>query len=105
MCHVTGGGLRGNVPRILPDGMGVELDESRWSRPAIFDLISQRGDVEHVEMHRTFNMGLGFVLIVDAERSDDIVTALVAAGERAAVVGRVVNSAAAGEARVQLSGG
>jgi phosphoribosylformylglycinamidine cyclo-ligase len=63
-AHVTGGGLPGNVPRNLPDGTRALLDERRWPRPAIFDLVEREGQVPHDEMLRTFNMGLGLVAVV-----------------------------------------
>jgi phosphoribosylformylglycinamidine cyclo-ligase len=63
-AHVTGGGLPGNVPRNLPDGTKAVLDERRWPRPAIFDLVEKEGQVPRDEMYRTFNMGLGMVAVV-----------------------------------------
>jgi phosphoribosylformylglycinamidine cyclo-ligase len=63
-AHVTGGGLPGNVPRNLPDGTRAVLEERRWPRPAIFDLVEQEGQVSRDEMYRTFNMGLGLVAVV-----------------------------------------
>jgi phosphoribosylformylglycinamidine cyclo-ligase len=62
-AHVTGGGLLGNVPRALPDGLMAELDRSAWEVPAIFRLIAERGRVAGEEMLGTFNMGLGMVLV------------------------------------------
>jgi len=63
-AHITGGGLPGNVPRNLPDGTKAVLEEKRWPRPAIFDVIAREGGVPPDEMHRTFNMGLGLVAVV-----------------------------------------
>ena len=63
-AHVTGGGLPGNVPRNMPDGTRAVLEEKRWPRPAIFDLVEKEGAVPREEMYRTFNMGLGLVAIV-----------------------------------------
>jgi phosphoribosylformylglycinamidine cyclo-ligase len=62
--HITGGGLPGNMPRNLPDGTRAVLDERRWSRPPIFELIEREGNVPHDEMVRTFNMGLGLTIVV-----------------------------------------
>jgi len=64
-AHVTGGGLLGNVPRALPEGLMAELDRSAWDVPAIFHLIAERGRVADQEMLGTFNMGLGMVLVTD----------------------------------------
>src|SRR5512133_2500426 len=63
-AHITGGGLPGNVPRTLPDGTRAVLDERRWPRPPVFDLVENEGGVPHDEMVRTFNMGLGLVAVV-----------------------------------------
>jgi phosphoribosylformylglycinamidine cyclo-ligase len=63
-AHVTGGGLPGNVPRNLPDGTRAVVDERRWPRPPVFDLVEQEGQVPRDEMYRTFNMGLGLVAVV-----------------------------------------
>jgi len=65
IAHVTGGGLPGNVPRVLPDGLAARLDRSAWTQPPIFDLIARRGRVDTEEMLATFNMGLGMVLVSD----------------------------------------
>src|SRR5512133_136963 len=64
IAHITGGGLPGNVPRSLPDGTRAVLEERRWERPAVFDLIEREGQVPRDEMYRTFNMGLGLTLVV-----------------------------------------
>jgi phosphoribosylformylglycinamidine cyclo-ligase len=63
-AHVTGGGLGGNVPRMLPDGLGVVVDPDRWPRPPIFDLIQHVGEIDESEMRQVFNLGVGLVLIV-----------------------------------------
>jgi phosphoribosylformylglycinamidine cyclo-ligase len=63
-AHVTGGGLPGNVPRNLPDGTRAVLEERRWPRPPVFDLVEREGGVSRDEMYRTFNMGLGLVAVV-----------------------------------------
>jgi len=64
MSHITGGGLPGNVPRNLPDGTRAVLQEQRWDRPAVFDLVEREGNVPRDEMYRTFNMGLGLTVVV-----------------------------------------
>jgi phosphoribosylformylglycinamidine cyclo-ligase len=63
-AHITGGGLPGNVPRNLPDGTRAVLEERRWPRPPIFDVVEREGQVPRDEMYRTFNMGLGLVAVV-----------------------------------------
>jgi phosphoribosylformylglycinamidine cyclo-ligase len=70
MAHITGGGLLDNIPRVLPEGCGVELDTMAWSVPPIFQLIQRAGGIEQAEMARVFNMGVGIVLIVSPEHVD-----------------------------------
>ncbi len=83
MAHITGGGFLDNLPRVLPDGVGVTLDRSAWRVPPIFRLIQQRGPVSDDEMHRVFNMGVGMVVIVAPE---DVAAALAAVPE-AVIIG------------------
>jgi phosphoribosylformylglycinamidine cyclo-ligase len=90
LCHVTGGGLPENLPRVLPAGIALELDLASWQRPAIFDVIQRLGSVVDSEMYRTFNMGLGLVLTVPPESADAVASAFEAAGERVQRVGRAV---------------
>ena len=63
MAHITGGGLVENVPRVLPEGLGVVIDRATWTPQPIFSLMQRLGNIDDVEMHRTFNMGVGLVLI------------------------------------------
>jgi len=64
-AHITGGGILGNLPRCLPDGLGAKLDRKSWSEPPIFGLVRKRGRVSNDEMLGTFNMGLGMILVMD----------------------------------------
>ncbi len=89
MSHITGGGLPGNLPRVLPDGLGVRL-RSSWSRPAIFGLLAQR--VEEPELRRVFNLGIGFVFVVAAEHAQRAIDALAAIQEEAIDLGEVVRA-------------
>jgi len=98
MCHVTGGGLPGNLPRVLPDGAGVQI-EGEIPRPPIFDAIARLGDVAESEMRRAFNLGVGFVFVVPEADADAVLGAL----DEAFVLGRVVPSDAEGEARVRYA--
>ncbi len=88
--HITGGGLPGNLPRVLPDGLGAEVDPSRWVEPPIYRLIAEKGNVELREMRRTFNLGVGFVLVCPEESADRVAAALQAAGETVSDIGRIV---------------
>ena len=90
MAHITGGGLTENIPRVLPAGLGVRIDTSAWTRPPVFELIRSAGDVAWPEMYRTFNMGVGFVLIVRPENADSVRQALGLAGEVCFAMGEVV---------------
>ena len=91
-AHITGGGLVDNPPRLLPEGRGLalRLDPATWPVPPVFRLIQEGAGVELAEMRRTFNMGLGMVVAVPAADGERAAAALVAAGERAWVVGEVV---------------
>ncbi|RNC29791.1 MAG: Phosphoribosylformylglycinamidine cyclo-ligase [Candidatus Dichloromethanomonas elyunquensis] len=90
MVHITGGGLTENIPRILPQGLGVEITLSSWQVPPIFHLIQQTGQVEQAEMLRTLNMGIGFILIVHPEDEEQAANILIANGENPVRIGRVV---------------
>jgi phosphoribosylformylglycinamidine cyclo-ligase len=90
VAHITGGGLPGNLPRILGDALAAELDTSSWTRPAIFELIARQGGVEDAEMWRAFNMGAGMVLAVDAENAEASLEAIAGALPGAWRIGEVV---------------
>jgi phosphoribosylformylglycinamidine cyclo-ligase len=91
MAHITGGGLLGNVPRVLPDGCQAVLERSAWTVPPIFDWLQREGGIAQDEMHRVFNCGIGLVIVVDAALAHDALTRLRAAGETAARIGSIVN--------------
>lgn len=90
MAHITGGGLIENIPRILPAGTAVELNRSLWPLPPVFSLIQEIGKVAEAEMLRTFNMGIGLVMVVPATESSEVLEHLAARGERAWLIGEVV---------------
>jgi phosphoribosylformylglycinamidine cyclo-ligase len=98
LAHITGGGWEGNVPRTLPEGLGVEVDVGSWPVPAIFSLIQQRGDIADEEMVRTFNVGIGMTVVVPASLAD---AGLAAIGD-ACRIGRVVE-VPIGEPRVRFA--
>jgi phosphoribosylformylglycinamidine cyclo-ligase len=92
-AHVTGGGIPGNLARVLPDGLGAEIRRGTWPVPRIFDVIQEAGDVADAEMERVFNLGLGILAVVPVGAAGAAVPALRAAGHDAFVVGEVVPSA------------
>jgi phosphoribosylformylglycinamidine cyclo-ligase len=99
LCHVTGGGISGNLPRVLPEGYVARL-RLPGDRPPIFAFIAQGGPVAPDEMERTFNLGIGLIAVVAATAADSAVAALNAAGERATICGEVASSASGGAAHV-----
>ena len=90
LAHITGGGLPGNLPRVLPAGLGALVRRSAWPVPAIFGLIQKGGEVADDEMLRTFNMGVGMVAVVAPEALHEIEHSLERRGENVFVMGRVV---------------
>lgn len=89
LAHITGGGLIENIPRILPEGAGVEIKRDGWEMPAIFRLLQRTGNVSDAEMLRTFNCGVGMVVICADEKQDEISSHLAQHGEEARCIGRV----------------
>lgn len=89
-AHITGGGFGKNIPRVLPAGYGVDLVYSQWPHPPVFDLIQRLGRISDTEMERTFNLGLGMVVVVPREEQDQAVEAARDMGMDAFPVGTVV---------------
>ncbi|MCR4299253.1 MAG: phosphoribosylformylglycinamidine cyclo-ligase [Gallionella sp.] len=89
MAHITGGGLLENVPRILPENVVAQLDGKAWQTPKLFDWLREMGNVAPQEMYRTFNCGIGMVVIVDKGDADAALAQLNAAGETATVIGTI----------------
>jgi phosphoribosylformylglycinamidine cyclo-ligase len=102
LAHVTGGGLVENPPRALADGQVLHLDLRAWPLPPVFGWLAQAGRLGTLELLRTFNCGIGMVLVVDPARVDRVRAALEAHGEAVRVVGRVAS--APGRARVEFAG-
>ncbi len=90
LAHVTGGGIPGNLPRVLPEGLGAAVDRGAWTTPPLFRVLGRAGGVERDEMYRVFNMGMGMILVVPPGEVDGVVAALTAAGETVPVLGEVV---------------
>ena len=92
MSHITGGGFFENIPRMLKEGQGVEIDIKSFPRPKIFDLIMKTGNIDEKEMYNVFNMGLGFIMAVEEKDVDLVLSKLKEINEPAYVVGKVTNS-------------
>lgn len=90
MSHVTGGGIEGNTMRVIPKGLGLRIDWSAWERPAIFHLIQTTGAVPEEDMRRTFNLGVGLVLVAGKTQADQIVAALRKKKETPLVMGEII---------------
>ena len=80
LAHITGGGLTENIVRILPDDTGLVIHTNAWERPAVFDWLQANGNIEEAEMLRTFNCGIGMVMLVAEEKTDSMIEASVDAG-------------------------
>lgn len=93
MAHITGGGLVGNIPRVLPKDCDAVLKTSSWPVPAVFPFLQEAGPIEKKEMFRVFNMGIGFVLIVAADFADSIARKLTRWGEEVYKIGRITRGA------------
>ncbi len=94
MAHITGGGLTGNVPRILAEHLCADIDGKSWTMPPLFGWLQQQGGVTDAEMHRTFNCGIGMAIVVAAEHADAAMRQLTEAGETAYRIGRIRKRAA-----------
>jgi phosphoribosylformylglycinamidine cyclo-ligase len=103
MAHITGGGLLENIPRVLPDGLGVALDAAAWTVPPVFRWLARQGGVVPEEMARTFNCGIGMVVVVTGDRAAAVTELLQGAGETVTIIGTVV-AVAGDEPRVVING-
>ncbi len=102
MAHITGGGLLENVPRVLPQNVVAQLDSKAWHTPALFDWLRDMGNVAQHEMYRTFNCGIGMVVIVSMQDAARALAQLNAAGETATAIG-VIRAREGAEAQTQVS--
>jgi phosphoribosylformylglycinamidine cyclo-ligase len=91
MAHITGGGLVGNIPRVLPKTNDAILKKESWPKHKIFSFLQAKGPVEEAEMYRVFNMGIGFVLIVAEDFADSITKKLSRYGEKVYRIGRITS--------------
>jgi len=90
LAHITGGGILGNLPRTLPEGLGARVSLDSWELPPLFQALQKGGRVAQHEMFRVFNMGVGMIVIVSAGDAEGIVDELAAAGEKSWILGKVL---------------
>lgn len=102
LSHITGGGLVENLPRVMPNNTCAQINTQSWQRPAVFDWLQQQGNVDYVEMHRTFNCGIGMVLVVSEQDQQKTLDILAQLGEQANVIGCISQQDEV-EPKVQLS--
>ena len=102
LAHITGGGITENLPRALPDGLDADIDLSAWTPPPVFGWLAKSAGIEAHEMLRTFNCGMGLIVIADAEKSGHVIDAFGVAGEHAMRIGKLAKGD--GEAKVTYRG-
>ncbi|MDE3058693.1 MAG: phosphoribosylformylglycinamidine cyclo-ligase [Bacteroidota bacterium] len=90
MSHITGGGIAGNTMRVIPRGLRLAIEWNAWRRPEIFSLIQRAGNVPEKDMRRTFNLGIGLIVIVSQQKADEALALLSRSGEQPVIVGDVV---------------
>jgi phosphoribosylformylglycinamidine cyclo-ligase len=93
LAHITGGGLTENLPRVLPEDLGADIDLNAWDLPPVFKWMAETGGIAEAEMLKTFNCGIGMILSVAADRADELVKVLEAEGETVARLGTVTKGA------------
>jgi phosphoribosylformylglycinamidine cyclo-ligase len=93
MAHITGGGIDGNLPRVFPKGFGAVLKEGSWPVHPIFELIRKAGNVPDEDMKKTFNMGIGYIIIVDEKMKEKTINILKKKGFDAHLIGRIEKGA------------
>ncbi|MDD5423203.1 MAG: phosphoribosylformylglycinamidine cyclo-ligase [Candidatus Omnitrophota bacterium] len=90
IAHITGGAFYDKIPRIIPKGMSIEIDKYSWRAPLIFSIMKKKGNIDDHEMYRTFNMGIGMVLVLDKRDVDKAIDILSKSGLKSYVIGRVI---------------
>ena len=103
LAHITGGGLTENLPRVLPEGLGAEIDLSSWELPPVFRWLAEGASLDEAELLKTFNAGIGMVVVVAADRAEAVAALLEDGGETVHRIGRVVATSGAGQG-VRYSG-
>ncbi|WP_078551364.1 phosphoribosylformylglycinamidine cyclo-ligase [Bacillus alkalicellulosilyticus] len=89
ISHITGGGFYENIPRMLPEGLGVDIAKGSWDIPEIFSFIAEQGNIAEKDLFSTFNMGIGMAIVVSENEVEEVLAELQAQGEKASVIGKV----------------
>jgi phosphoribosylformylglycinamidine cyclo-ligase len=89
LAHITGGGLLENIPRVLPDGLAAHLQKGSWPQTELFAWLQQTAGIDDIEMNRTFNNGIGMVVVVGASEAEACAATLRASGEQVYTIGRI----------------
>lgn len=92
IAHITGGGVIENITRVIPKGLGIDIEKNSWEKPAIFKIIENFNSIDERELHKSFNMGVGLVLIVDNEKAKEITKYINSTEENAYIIGKVVDT-------------
>jgi phosphoribosylformylglycinamidine cyclo-ligase len=92
IAHITGGGLLENIPRILPKHCKAVITKESWEKPEIFELLRQGGQITENEMYRTFNYGIGMILVVSPDDVDDVIGRLAGLGDKAYLIGEITKA-------------
>ncbi|MGL5313159.1 MAG: phosphoribosylformylglycinamidine cyclo-ligase [Peptostreptococcaceae bacterium] len=92
IAHITGGGVIENITRVIPKGLGIDINKNSWEKPAIFKMIENFNSIDERELHKSFNMGVGLVLIVNKENAQEVVDYINTTDEKAYIIGEVVDT-------------
>ncbi len=92
MAHITGGGITGNLPRILPKGCKAVIRKGTWDVPPIFPFLQEKGNISEDEMYRTFNNGIGMILVIPPGEAQNVIARLQALGEKGFSIGEIVKA-------------
>ncbi|MBN8049086.1 phosphoribosylformylglycinamidine cyclo-ligase [Paraclostridium bifermentans] len=92
IAHITGGGVIENIPRVIPNGLGIDIEKNSWEKPAIFKMIEKFNAIDEVELHKSFNMGIGLAIVVDSDKAEEIVNYLNESEKQAYIIGKVVDT-------------
>jgi len=90
ISHITGGGLLENIPRVMPSHLSAKLDSTSWTQPEIFQWIQNQGNIDSAEMYRVLNCGVGMVVVISKDSSNEVINHLNACGEKAWLIGEIV---------------